>query len=90
MKYICSYCGGEYDTAPERARCEIKCDEKHRQEAERERRRKLDEERGSRVKEIEAAREHLAKLTADFEKDYKTDILSWDSWVKQEFPWIFF
>lgn len=33
-KYICGYCGAEYDSPAARARCELECDEKQKVEAE--------------------------------------------------------
>ena len=33
-KYICGYCGAEYDPPAARAHCELECDEKQKVEAE--------------------------------------------------------
>jgi len=73
-KYICSFCGTEYDTATARARCELECDEKRKQEIEREHRRKLKEEKKERLAELENARKHYDQLVKAYIKDYQTEI----------------
>jgi hypothetical protein len=69
-KYVCGYCGAEYSTPVDRAKCEFECDEKQKQEAERVRQEKLKSERDARVKEIQAAYDQLYKLCDSYEKDY--------------------
>lgn len=70
QKFVCSYCGAEYDDAPARARCELECDEKRKQEAARRRRESLDHERDVRYKEIYEKNEHLNGLIKKYNEDY--------------------
>lgn len=88
-KYICGYCGAEYDSPAARARCELECDEKQKAEAERERRRKLTEEKEARLKEIQDARNTYNTLMAQFNHDYPTtSVLDEIFWT--DFPFLCF
>lgn len=51
-KYQCGYCGAEYDTPAARARCELECDEKRKQEAEFLKRERLRKERDARKQAV--------------------------------------
>lgn len=73
QKYVCSYCGAEYDSAPVRARCELECDEKQKQEEERQRKLRLDGERDARRAEIEAAWNRYVVLMNQYRNDYGED-----------------
>lgn len=70
MNYKCSYCGAEYSQAIDRAKCELVCDEKAKQEAELSRVRKLREERAARYNEILKKTEELNRMWVEYEKDY--------------------
>ena len=88
-KYVCSYCGAEYDSPPARARCELECDEKRKAEAERERRRKLAEEKQERLQEIRDARNTYNTLVVQFNKDYPTTSVI-DEVFWSDFPFLCF
>lgn len=88
-KYICGYCGAEYDSPAARARCELECDEKQKAEVERERRRKLEEERDSRLKEVNDALNTYNMLVAQFNRDYPTTSVL-DEMFLSDFPFLRF
>lgn len=76
-KYVCSYCGAEYDSPKARARCELECDEKITLERERQRQRELEDVREARLAEIQEAEKRLRELIKAYQSDYKTKI-SWN------------
>ena len=53
--FKCSFCGKEYENALDRARCEIRCDEKIKTELEQERQEKLKLEKDKRIEEVDNA-----------------------------------
>lgn len=85
-KFICSYCGAEYDTPAARARCELECDEKMAQERERQRRRDLEKARNDRFNEIKEVATKLEELVKAYQADYKTEIL-FDKWPDSRWIW---
>lgn len=70
MGYKCSFCGAEYSQAIDRARCEFACDEKHKQAAEEEMKKRLAEERTARYEECVAATKRAEQLWNDYLRDY--------------------
>lgn len=74
-KYVCSFCGAEYDSAPERARCELKCDEKRKQEAERMKQKLLEGKRQERYQEIKEKNDNLNRLIAKYRQDYGESVI---------------
>ena len=70
MSYKCGYCGAEYSQLIDRAKCELICDEKAKQEAELIRARKLREERATRYRKILEKTEELNCMWAEYERDY--------------------
>lgn len=48
QKYVCPFCGAEYATPVEQAKCVLACDEKRKQEMERVKKIKLNEEKAAR------------------------------------------
>ncbi len=86
-KFVCVYCGAEYDTPVARGRCEMECDMKRQQEAERERKEELERRKEDRRKEIVSDYKTLSKKCDAFAKDYGEPIyisVSWDSFNN---PW---
>ena len=80
-KYICAFCGAEYDTPITRAKCELECDEKRKQEAERQRQFELANAREARWQEI-LQKEHeckvlLEKYIADYGVDFSRGRTVW-------------
>lgn len=90
-KYKCSYCGAEYDTALDRAKCELECDEKRKQEAEEQRKNELREAKDARRQELIQKRRELEELTKKYYEDYgMTSMDLWDAFFEQEFPMMIF
>ena len=85
--YVCGYCGLEYATPAERAKCELACEAKQVREAEKENRLKLIQEKQQRLQEIRAARDELARLQDEYRKDYGPNF---DDLFYAEFPMLFF
>lgn len=70
QKFVCSYCGAEYDSAPARARCELECDEKCKQEDERRRRERLRKEKESRRQAVIDQYNSFFDAWKQYQKDY--------------------
>ena len=75
QKYACSFCGTEYDNAPARARCELECDEKRKQEDERRRKEELLKNRNKRLSDIREKYKDLDQAVRAYGKDYDLDDL---------------
>ena len=73
-KYICGYCGAEYGTPVERAKCEFECDEKQKQEAERVAKEKLKAEKESREESVRVAYQNFVELYGKYIKDYREPV----------------
>ena len=69
-KYRCGYCGAEYDTPLARARCELECDEKRRQELEKQRKLELHSTQRERAKEVKDALQTYKGLWQAYLRDY--------------------
>lgn len=86
-KFRCGYCGAEYDTPTARARCELECDEKLKQEAEKKRQQELSEAKEARRQELIQKKRELDELTAKYYSDYGSSPSSLiDALFEQEFP----
>jgi len=55
--FKCSFCGKEFENAPDRAKCEIECDKKIKVEAEKQKQENLKAEKEKRIAELETAYE---------------------------------
>ena len=69
-KFVCDYCGKEYDTPLARAKCELECDRKRVAEEERQLKEKLAKEKEDRKNEIFEARKRVYFLEGKYRKDY--------------------
>ena len=69
--FTCSYCGKEYDTPIERARCEISCDKRIKEQEERAELERLRGERKDREEKIQEAFDKYLDLAKAFNNDYK-------------------
>lgn len=76
QKYQCSFCGTEYDSAPARARCELECDEKRKQEVERLKQKLLEGKRQERYREIKEKNDNLNRMIVQYNKDYGDTLVS--------------
>ncbi len=85
--YKCAYCGTEYDTPAARGRCEMECDMKRQQKAERERKEELERQKENRRKEIVSDYKALREKCDAFAKDYGEPIRINVDWDKFYEPW---
>jgi len=69
-KFICGYCGKEYDTPAARANCELSCDRKRIAEEEKAKQDKLKKEKEDRRNQILTARKELSDMEQRYYKDY--------------------
>lgn len=69
-KFICAFCGAEYDAPLARAKCELECDEKRKQEAERQRQAELESIRETRWQEILQKKKEYQALINGYIADY--------------------
>lgn len=74
QKFVCSYCGAEYDDAPARARCELECDEKQKQKMERERQELLRAEKETRKKAVVDQYNKFVEEWKQYQRDYHESI----------------
>ncbi len=72
--YVCAICGADYGSPIERAHCEITCEEKRAEAAERERQAKLAQDMDRRKKEILVKFDELRELCLKFSEEYDTDV----------------
>ena len=79
--FKCSFCGKEFENAPDRARCEIECDKANKVKSETERREKLKAEQKARVDEVakayaeyaetcKSAKEKFVSIRKKYNEDY--------------------
>lgn len=87
--FKCGYCGKEYDSLPERAKCELRCDEAQAREAEAARKKRLQEQKEERLSEIKKVHANLMELCEEFERDYQTEIWLGDLWPEIKFLTMF-
>lgn len=86
QKFVCSFCGAEYDTARARARCELECDEKRRQEKTRVERKRLMVEKQSRLAEVNKAFDNYVAVVKQFNKDYHEFPKAYDTFFVGDMP----
>lgn len=68
--YVCPICGSEYTDPVDLAHCILSCEEIQRKKEAEEKQKKLDAEKETRYKEIEAQYKKLAGLIKDYTRDY--------------------
>ena len=68
--YKCSICGKEHDNVFDRAKCELTCFEKQKEEARKLAESKKKAEKDARQLEVDKAIEHADKLLEKFIEDY--------------------
>lgn len=68
--YKCSICGKQYPTVAERAKCELACVKKLKEDAKKAAEAKKNAERDARKKEVTDAIEHTSDLISKYVKDY--------------------
>jgi len=89
--FKCSFCGKEFDNVLDRARCEIKCDEKIKAEVERQKQECLKAEQNTRAEEVtnayneyietcNKAREKYLGIKSKYDNDYNNGYYfgTWD------------
>lgn len=69
-KYVCAYCGAEYDDPVSRAKCELECDEKRQQEEAKQKKAMLAEEKKVRQKEIQELCDALNDLVKQYNRRF--------------------
>lgn len=69
-KYVCGFCGKEYETVVERMNCESACAIAEKEKAEKERREKLIREKEERQQKIIQSRKELLELEQNYYRDY--------------------
>lgn len=67
----CGYCNKEFNTIPERCRCEMECGKKQEEDARRKRQNELAQIKNDRDEEIANASKCLAEQINSFHQDYK-------------------
>lgn len=76
QKYVCSFCGAEYDSAPARARCELACDAKTKHEAEQRRRDELCKRQSERAGTVKEKYNDFMNAVKEYSADYDvTDLI---------------
>ena len=75
MSFKCSYCGKEFETPVERARCEIACEAEQKRKAEQERVKKLQGEKLDRCNEIQEDIKKLNQKIVSYNKDYNEPVV---------------
>lgn len=69
-KYVCAYCGAEYDDPVSRAKCELECDEKRQQEEAKQKKARLAAEKKVRQMEIQELCDTLNDRVMDYNRLY--------------------
>ena len=70
--FKCSYCGKEFDSPVERAKCELACAAKMKEEEEKIHKEKINKEKDARYTEIQSEYKKIKEMVSAYVEDYGT------------------